>query len=210
MEFDLHDFISIPDNLEYMDVFERFDATVRSFISFISLGDFRTNKRNKEDIKAISVHLDKISTIVEQNICVRMHVQHTVDKFVESGFPDGLSYKDCRETNKFMNNISKIHQIFAACYTDFGNQRGRKVKRFPSLDAIKETFVNNLYYIYFDVTGKKPTPRGGGSSKNSDFIIFAKSVLNAINDKHPGLENGHNISLSFNDCLKRRAKKNDF
>lgn len=207
MQFNLHDFISVPDDLEYADVFERFDGAVKSFINFMQMGDLRTNKRNKEDIGDISTKLNQIKEIIEKNICIRIYLQHTVDKFTESGFPKGLSYEDCRATHRFVNNVAQIHKIFDACYADFGNKCGRKVKKFPSLDAIKETFANNLYYIYFDVSGKKPTPRGGGSRKDSDFIIFAKSVLNAINDKYPGLENGHNISLSFNDFLKRRTKK---
>lgn len=206
-KFDLSCFLEVTAECDYADLNYRFTQLINSFVYFVRLGILRTHKRNKNDIKAICSNLEKIHKLLEQNICIQLHLQKTVDKGVECGFPDGLSYDDCKKTNNFIKNISTIRQIFQMCYLNFGNERGRKIKSFPSLDAIKEQFVESLYYVYLETTERKPTPRGGGSQKDSDFIMFAKSVLNTINEVYPTLENGHNISISFNDYLKRRAKK---
>ena len=201
---DVAKLLPIQDNIDPQPINSRLVESVETFIiAFYPKKNFSAGK-TKKDFEAISDHLAKIDQILKNNHGIE---DYFILKSPKLRQDDSELYDEhwC-SVYSMLNNIDESCRIFDFYCKTFIATSGRYKDIALSFNKIKDQFTKLLADIYTSATGKKPTPKGGGSKTDSDFVKFAKTVLNYINTEYPELEEGHNISISFDAIVRRWAK----
>lgn len=167
--------------------------SIRDIIAFfvLNLNSFNYKDFNKEfaDIekmtKTIISKLD--SRLVEDYLILKSGIIHEETDGKETYTAVINKYKDALKLIQLISNTSH-------------NKKGHPKNNSLTNDYHKRAFVSRLLEIYKQATGQF------NNYSKTKFCNFAKDVLDNINRQHPGLDKGHNITISFMDYLKRSAK----
>jgi len=203
INIDIKEFISLRENADIKDLSYLLNRSVNSFVK--DMCQKKENSYCKDDIANIIDMTDKIIKKLNSNRVEELLMRRS-----------GIIYKNLNTNThtKVVEEYEKLNNVLNLILKKFPSKQGRPKNDINSIGYLKETFVSGLMQVYEQATGKKTTRNAHNSNSAStndkdhisEFNDFANKVLEKINEKYPNLEKKHNISISFDDYLKRRAK----